>query len=194
MGVIQRRATMPLPLDNLLTSHRLAGLWAVVRVLLGWAWLQAGWRMAQDTAWMQGDRFDCVVESGVANARPIAMLLICQGSDPGWLSGAAGAWVARVAAIVATLLGIAVILGVLTGPAMLVGSLAVFVALPPPAVGWAALQLAAVAALLAARSSAGWIGIDRWLAPLMGRLRRVPHHRIANAEMQATGPRRSRRG
>lgn len=172
MGAIQRRATKPLPVAHLLTDRRSAGLWAVVRVLLGWAWLQAGWRLAQDPAWMNGDRLDCVVGSGVATAKPVAVLLLCQGSDPAWLDGAAGAWVARTAAIAATLLGIAVILGVLTGPAMLMGSLAVFIAMPPPAPVWLALQLAAVIGLLAARGVAGRIGIDRWLLPLWDQRRR----------------------
>lgn len=172
MGATQRRASTPLPIVSLLTDHRYAGLWAVVRVLLGWAWLEAGWRMAQDAAWMHGDRLDCDVGSGVAAAKPIALLLACQGTDPGWLDGPAGAWVARVAAIATTLLGIAVILGLLTGPAILVGGLAVLVTLPPPAPAWMTLQLAAVVGLLMAHASAGWIGIDRWLLPLLPRWRR----------------------
>lgn len=166
MGATQRRATNPLPIVNLLTDRRYAGLWAVVRVLLGWAWLQAGWRMAQDASWMKGDRLSCAVQPGVATAKSAVWRLACQSGHPAWLDGAAGVWEARVVAVAVTLLGIAVILGLLTMPAILLGGLAVVIAIPPPAPAWLALQLAAVAGLLAAHGLAGRIGIDRWLLPL----------------------------
>lgn len=167
MGTSRRKAAPTIPIENLFTDHRFAGLWAVVRVLLGWAWLQTGWRMAQDAAWMNGDRLSCAMQPGVATVKPIAWLLACQGGSPSWLLGAASVWGARVAAIAAMLLGIAVILGFLTGPALLLGGLVVLVAMPPPAAAGALLQLAAIAGLLATRRSAGWIGLDRWLLPLL---------------------------
>lgn len=172
MGTNWRRAAPTLPIEHLLTDLRFAGFWAVVRVLLGWAWLQTGWRLAQDAAWMNGDRLTCVVPSGVASAKPIVWQLICHGGDPAWVEGAAGAWGARVVAIAAMLIGIAVILGCLTGPAILLGGLAVLVAMPPPALAGAVLQLGAVAGLVAARRPASWIGLDRWLLPVLSRWRR----------------------
>ena len=67
-----------------------------------------------------------------------------------------------------TLSGIALILGVLTGPAAFLGGCL--------GVGfWAgegvlpiALRFAAVIWLILAWKTAGWIGIDRWLLPLLG--------------------------
>jgi thiosulfate dehydrogenase [quinone] large subunit len=139
MGTNWRGAAPTVPIEHLLTDLRFAGFWALVRVLLGWMWLQAGWRMAQDSGGMHGDRL---------------------------------AWIVGIAA---TLLGIAVILGCLTGPAILLGSLVVLVAITPPALPVVALQFAAVVGLVAARRSAGWIGIDRWLLPLFSVWRR--HHK-----------------
>lgn len=131
MGTNWRGAPPALPIDHLLTDLRFAGLWAIVRVLLGWTWLQAGWRKAQGAGGMHDDRL------------------------------------ASIVGITVTLLGIAIILGCLTSPAILLGGLVVLVAVPPPAPALVALQLAAVVGLIVARRSAGWIGIDRWLLPLL---------------------------
>lgn len=136
MGRNWRGVPPTLPVDHLWTDLRFAGFWAVVRVLLGWMWLQAGWRRAQDTGGTHGDRL-------------------------AWIVG-----------ITATLLGIAVILGCLTSPAILLGSLVVLAAIPPPALAVVALELVAVVGLILARRPAGWIGIDRWLLPLLTGWRR----------------------
>ena len=90
--------------------------------------------------------------------------------EAGWLrlQGAAGSAPAGPLAIALTLTGIALILGIMTGPAAFVGgSLSAGV--------WAgddlaviALRFAAVVWLVLAWKTAGWIGIDRWLLPLIG--------------------------
>ena len=66
------------------------------------------------------------------------------------------------------LCGVALMLGVFTGPAAFVGgSLSIgFWAADGPAV--AALLFAAVVWLMLAWKTAGWIGFDRWLLPLLG--------------------------
>ncbi len=67
-----------------------------------------------------------------------------------------------------TLAGIAVILGALTGPAAFLGGFlssgaAVSTALLP-----AAVVFAVAVGLTLAWKTAGWIGLDRWLLPLLG--------------------------
>lgn len=63
------------------------------------------------------------------------------------------------------LVGISLILGVLTGPAAAVGGmLGLWAGGGEPL---SALMVVAALALVMARKSAGWIGIDRWLLPLL---------------------------
>ena len=90
--------------------------------------------------------------------------------EAGWLRLQGASWPAPGGplAIALTLTGIALILGIMTGPAAFVGgSLSAGI--------WAgedltviALRFAAVVWLVLAWKTAGWIGIDRWLLPLIG--------------------------
>jgi hypothetical protein len=88
--------------------------------------------------------------------------------EEGWsrLQGASGS--ADPLALGLTLAGIALILGVLTGPAAFVGgclSIGLWGSAGVPVV---ALLFAAVVWLVLAWKTAGWIGLDRWLLPLLG--------------------------
>jgi hypothetical protein len=106
---------------------RLAPVWLVLRLVLGWLWVVTGW-------------------SALHLAPTIA--------DP--------------AATGLTLCGVALILGAFTGPvAFAGGTLCVgFWASAGPAP--AAFLFAAVVSLMLAWKTAGWIGFDRWLLPLLG--------------------------
>jgi thiosulfate dehydrogenase (quinone) large subunit len=66
-----------------------------------------------------------------------------------------------------TLAGIALILGALTGPAAFLGGILGSAALPVALLP-AAVVFAAVVGLTLAWKTAGWIGLDRWLLPLLG--------------------------
>ena len=88
--------------------------------------------------------------------------------EAGWtrLQGASGA--GDPLAVGLTLAGIALILGVLTGPAAFVGgclSIGLWDAAGSQAV---AFLFAAVVWLVLTWKTAGWIGLDRWLLPLLG--------------------------
>ena len=96
--------------------------------------------------------------------------------SPGWLGGLLAwllesgsyIWVARAVALTETLVGIALILGVLTGLAAFAGSL-VGVSLMLVGGGLMNPVLFGLAiALIFAWKTAGWIGLDRWLLPLLG--------------------------
>ena len=67
-----------------------------------------------------------------------------------------------------TLAGIALILGVLTGPAAFVGGCLSIGLWNHAGVPMITLLFAAVVWLVLAWKTAGWIGIDRWLLPLLG--------------------------
>jgi len=67
-----------------------------------------------------------------------------------------------------TLAGIALILGVLTGPAAFVGGCLSIGLWDSAGVPMITLLFAAVVWLVLAWKTAGWIGLDRWLLPLLG--------------------------
>jgi len=67
-----------------------------------------------------------------------------------------------------TLAGIALILGVLTGPAAFVGGCLSIGLWDSAGVQAVALLFAATVWLVLAWKTAGWIGLDRWLLPLLG--------------------------
>jgi hypothetical protein len=106
---------------------RLAPVWLVLRLGLGWLWVVTGW--------------------SVLHAAPVNM-------DP--------------AATGLTLCGVMLILGVFTGPVAFAGgtlSVGFWAAAGPWPV---AFLFAAVVLLMLAWKTAGWIGFDRWLLPLLG--------------------------
>jgi thiosulfate dehydrogenase [quinone] large subunit len=115
----------------LLTESGLAWPWLVLRVSVGWVWLEAGWHQLQHV-------------------------------------DAAIGWPAQASAIGLTLAGIALILGLFVGIAAFacgllgVGLLPAAAGLPGP------LLLAATVWLVITWKTAGLIGLDRWLLPLLG--------------------------
>jgi thiosulfate dehydrogenase (quinone) large subunit len=88
--------------------------------------------------------------------------------DAGWsrLQGASGS--GDPLALGLTLTGIALILGVLTGPAAFVGGCLSIGLWDSAGVPVITLLFAAVVWLVLAWKTAGWIGLDRWLLPLLG--------------------------
>ncbi len=135
------------PLRALLADTRLAWLWLIPRVSVGWVWLEAGWRHLQ----MQG-----------------------QGHAQGPLlpAGSGDSWPVNAAAVVLTLAGIALILGAGTGLAALIGGVAAGALAPGETGALGALVFLATVAIVFTWKTAGWIGLDRWLLPLLGMPRR----------------------
>jgi thiosulfate dehydrogenase [quinone] large subunit len=88
--------------------------------------------------------------------------------DGGWsrLQGVSGS--GDPLALGFTLAGIALILGVLTGPAAFVGGCLSIGLWDSAGVLVVTLLFAAVVWLVLAWKTAGWIGFDRWLLPLIG--------------------------
>ena len=122
-GARQRVLPDPVLLRDVLADVRFAPIWLVLRVVLGWLWLEGGWLRLQGGS-----------ESGDSLA----------------------------------LAGIALILGVLTGPAAFVGGCLSIGLWDSAGVAVVTLLFAAVVWLVLAWKTAGWIGLDRWLLPLLG--------------------------
>lgn len=153
-------------------SPRLAWLWLVARIWVGWIWLDAGRGMLGDARWMNGGTLHdaWAVALATGGIRPPARWTIESLLGAGWET-----WLAPTLAVGLTLVGIAILLGLLTGPAALIGlGLA---ATPGLAGGIGAdpfVALLAVGLVLAWRC-AGWFGLDRWVLPLIVNQQQIAH-------------------
>lgn len=178
-----RRADNPIPIVRprgtviedpplaraLMTDVRLSWVWLAARVYVGWQMLEAGWTKLQSPEWMQGGAaLRALWERALATDGPA--------SSSGWyrwllqnlLASESYTWVAKATAVSETLVGIALILGLMTGFAAFVGSLLGLNALVVGSGLVNPILFVLSIALVLAWKTAGWIGLDRWLLPLLG--------------------------
>ena len=161
----------PAPLAAVLFgSARYAWLWLAARLWVGWLWLDAGRDKLGDERWMAGttlrETWSAALASGDVHrpARWVVEAMLARGWE---------GWLAPVLATGQTLAGIAILLGLLTGVAALAG---LGMAATPGLAGSAGadplVALLAVGLVIAWRF-AGWIGLDRWVLPLVAGLSRA---------------------
>lgn len=161
------------PLARFLFSDtRMAAVWLVVRVLVGWSWLTSGWGKLGQPGWMQGgealrgfwERAAAIPETG----RPPIAYDWYRSFIQGLLDSEAYTWFAPLIAVGETLVGIALIIGAFVGIAAFFG---VFMNWNFIMAGTASTNgLLGVAGLLLilAWKIAGWYGADRWLLRWLG--------------------------
>jgi thiosulfate dehydrogenase (quinone) large subunit len=151
----------------------MAPVWLIVRLYLGWQWLDSGWGKIEGDGWINQDgaalrtfweRIVQVPEQG----RPLITYgwyrdFIQYMLDREWYT-----WFAWIIAVGEVLIGAALIVGALTGFAALFGAFMNFnFMLAGTASTNPVLFILAILLLLAWKVS-GYIGIDRWLLPALG--------------------------
>jgi thiosulfate dehydrogenase (quinone) large subunit len=150
-------------------------VWLVARLYLGYEWLSAGWEKlagAGSAVWV-GDKAGAAIV-GFANGA----LKKTSGDHPdvqGWYATFlndvvipnAGLF-GRLIAVGETLVGIALILGILTGIAAFFGVLMNANYLLAGTVSSNPVLIILGAPIILAWRNAGWIGIDRFLLPALG--------------------------
>ena len=151
---------------------RWAWIWLVLRIYVGWQWLQAGWEKLHSSTWVG-------VKAGTA----------LTGFVNGALAKAGGAhpdvqaWYAWFLQHVVlrnvvtwsylvswgeTLVGVGLILGAFTGIAAFFGSLMNMNYLLAGAVSINPILFIIEILLMLAWKTAGWWGLDRWVLPALG--------------------------
>lgn len=175
----------------LFSSTRLAWLWLILRVYLGWSWLTSGWGKISGGAWMGGEPLKGFWTGAVqvpAEGRPpiafdwyrnfLQFML-----DQGWYQ-----WFAPLIAYGEVLVGIALILGALTGIAAFFGAFMNWNFIMAGAASTNGMLLTLAVLLVLAWKVAGWWGLDRWLLPLLG----TPWYRVTRDELdERVVPRRT---
>ncbi len=175
LRTLTRNVEFPDPpfIRTLFSSTLAAPLWLVIRFYVGWQWLTSGWGKVDGDGWLNQDGaalqgfWERIVQEPEVGRPPIAF---------GWyrdfiqfmLDNEWYTWFAWIIVWGEVLVGIALIVGALTGVAALFGAVMNFnFMLAGTASTNPVLFLFAVLLLLAWKVS-GYIGIDRWLLPALG--------------------------
>jgi thiosulfate dehydrogenase [quinone] large subunit len=154
-------------------SPLLAPLWFVIRLYVGWQWLQAGWEKATGDGWLNNDgsslqafwqRIVMIPDTGRPAIsygwyRDFIQFML----DHGWYT-----WFAWIITFGEITVGLALIVGAFTALAALFGATMnmAFLLAGSASINPVLLILALV--LVPAWKTAGYIGLDRWLLPALG--------------------------
>ncbi|MEX2160104.1 MAG: DoxX family membrane protein [Dehalococcoidia bacterium] len=180
---------------------RLAPLWALARMYLGYQWLLAGWhKMWGDERWINVPGEDGLPLAGFWTR---ATSFPAEGSPPikyDWyrdflkymLDNEWYQWFSWVIAFGEVLAGVALIVGAFTGLAALAGATMNFNFMLAGSASTNPVLFVLAILILFGWKVAGWIGIDRWLLPALG----TPWEpgrlaQTASARMHAEGARGS---
>jgi thiosulfate dehydrogenase [quinone] large subunit len=159
------------PIAKMLFSDtRLAWLWLPLRLYLGWAWFEAGWHKVSDPRWMQtGEALRGFWENALRiDPRPVIAVDWYRSFIQSLLDSEAYTWFAPLIVWGELLVGIALILGAFTGLAAFFGGFLNWNFIMAGTASSNALLFAIATGLVLAWKTAGWIGLDRWLLPLLG--------------------------
>ncbi|HMP39554.1 MAG TPA: DoxX family membrane protein [Roseiflexaceae bacterium] len=161
------------PIAHLLFSTtRLAWLWAILRIYLGYTWLTSGWGKATNPAWVEsGDALKGFWERAVTipdTGRPVIAFdwyrsFIQFMLDNGWYT-----WFAKLVAYGEVLIGIALIAGAFVGIAAFFGGFMNWNFIMAGTASTNALLFVIAIILMLAWKVAGWYGVDRYLLPRVG--------------------------
>lgn len=157
----------------LFNDIRTAPLWFLVRLYVGWAWLDAGLNKIQDPKWMEtGAAIQGFWTNATKTPPDVARAPITYDWYRGFLQllldSEAHIWFGKLIAVGETLIGIALIVGIFTGFAALAGAfMNMNFMLAGSASSNPVLFVLAVLILMAWKV-AGIIGVDRFLLPVLG--------------------------
>jgi thiosulfate dehydrogenase [quinone] large subunit len=156
----------------LFSTTRVAWLWAILRVYLGWSWLSSGWGKLSNPAWMDGGtalkgfwtNATAIPETGKP---PIAFdwyrdfILFMLNNE--WYT-----WFAKLVVFGEVLIGIALILGAFVGIAAFFGATLNWNFIMAGTASTNALLFVIAIVLMLAWKVAGWYGADRYLLKYVG--------------------------
>jgi thiosulfate dehydrogenase (quinone) large subunit len=160
------------PIARLLfSSTRLAWLWLIIRVYVGWSWLSSGWDKVSGGGWASGETLQAwwarAVQIPDQGRPPIAFdwyrAFIQFMLDRGWYT-----WFADLVMWGEVLVGIALILGAFVGIAAFFGGFMNWNFIMAGTASTNALLFSLSILLILAWKVAGWYGLDRYLLPMIG--------------------------
>lgn len=161
------------PIARLLFSDtRFAIVWLVVRLWLGYEWLEAGLHKITDPAWMSGGEavkgFWERALGTTAAGRPIIAVDWYRAFIQMLYDAQAWTWMAPLIVWAEVLVGVALILGLFTGIAAFGGSLMNWSFVMAGTASTNMLMFSLTVLIILAWKTAGWYGLDRYVLPLLG--------------------------
>jgi len=156
----------------LFSDTRMSIVWLVVRVLLGWGWLQPGLEKLGDPAWMQtGEALKGFWTAAVqvpATGRPPITFEWYRSFIQSMLDSGSYVWFAKLIAIGECAVGIMLILGLFVGIAAFLGGFLSWNYIMAGSASSNGLFGLAAVLLILAWKTAGYYGLDRFILPHLG--------------------------
>jgi thiosulfate dehydrogenase [quinone] large subunit len=180
------------PIARLLFSDtRLAPVWAVIRILLGLSWLDAGLHKITDPGWMQtGESLLGFWTRAVAipeQGRPPIAYDWYRAFIQGLIDSGSYTWFAKLIAVGEVLVGVALIVGAFVGIAAFFGAFMNLNFIMAGSASTNGLLFIAAVLLILAWKVAGYYGADYFLLPRLG----TPWGRRTPKEDDISEPRRA---
>jgi thiosulfate dehydrogenase [quinone] large subunit len=144
---------------------RFAPVWLIVRLYIGWSWLQPGWGKLQNPAWMDTGEALKGYWTGAVDKTSFDWY---SGFLQSMLDANAHTWFAKMIVIGEVAVGIALILGAFVGVAAFFGAFMNWNFIMAGSASSNALLGLGGVFLLLAWKTAGWYGLDRFLLPKLG--------------------------
>jgi len=162
------------PLAKLLFEDtRFSVVWLVIRVLVGWSWVDAAIHKLSDPAWMETGEalkgfWARAVAIPAAPAKPVIVYDWYRSFLQGLLDSGSYIWFAKLIAVGELLIGVALILGMFVGIAAFFGAFMNWNFGMAGSASTNPLLFLAAILLLLAWKTAGYYGVDRFLLSRLG--------------------------
>jgi thiosulfate dehydrogenase (quinone) large subunit len=165
--------TDPPVAQALFGNTRWAWIWLIVRVYIGYTWLTSGWEKLSNPGWVQtGEALKGFWERAVAvpdaPARPLIAFGWYRTFLPALLDSGSYTWFSKLVVSGELLIGLALILGMFTGIAALLGGFMNWNFMMAGSASINPMLFFLAVLLVLAWKTAGWWGLDRWLLPILG--------------------------
>jgi thiosulfate dehydrogenase [quinone] large subunit len=157
---------------SLFGDVRWSWLWLIIRLYMGWQWIQAGWEKLHSATWV-GSKAGTAMTGFIQGA-----LSQTSGAHPNvqaWYAWFLQHWVlpnvsgwSYLIAWGEFLVGVALVLGIFTGIAAFFGSVMNVNYLLAGAVSTNPVLFIFATWIVLAWKTAGWIGLDHWILPALG--------------------------
>ncbi|MCC6180046.1 MAG: DoxX family membrane protein [Chloroflexi bacterium] len=155
----------------LFSSSKVALLWLVLRVYVAWDWLEAGWHKFTDPAWMvTGDGIMGFWTRALAvnNGKPVITYDWYRNFIQYLVDSGSQVWFAKLIVLGEIAVGLGLLFGALVGVAAFFGSVMNMSFMLAGTVSTNPVLFGAEVLLILAWKNAGYLGIDRYLLPLLG--------------------------
>jgi thiosulfate dehydrogenase [quinone] large subunit len=154
----------------LFADSRFAWLWLPLRLYLGWTWWDAGWHKFVDPKWIDGGQ--ALLEfwqRGIKmTPKPVIAFDWYRWFIEFLVNSDAQTWLSKVIIFGELAIALGLILGAFTGFAAFFGGMMNWNFIMAGSASTNGLLFAIATWLVLAWRNAGWIGLDRWLLPLVG--------------------------